>query len=134
MSQTLNEMREEFRDELMSGDEFYETHMDRPQPVAMGGVPIIDESILDSPIISTFPEQVRTITNDVAELLILKNKAYGNSALEPVRIFSQTDTAEQLRVRLDDKLSRMKTGTVDEEDTIMDLLGYLVLLKIVEKE
>lgn len=39
-------------------------------------------------------------------LLLAKNAAYGNSALEPVRVFSKADPEEQIRVRLDDKRSR----------------------------
>jgi hypothetical protein len=69
----------------------------------------------------------------IAEVLIQKNAAYGNSALEPVRIFSKASTVEQLLVRLDDKLSRLSRGSDAGEDVILDLMGYLVLLKIALK-
>ena len=61
----------------------------------------------------------------------LKCFASGNSALEPVRVFSKADAREQLHVRIDDKLSRIMKGTsyVGDND-IDDLIGYLVLLKI----
>ena len=65
----------------------------------------------------------------VAELLIAKNTAYGDSALTPMRVFSTADPAEQIRVRMDDKLSRIANGTTDE-DAIGDLLGYLILYRI----
>lgn len=65
----------------------------------------------------------------VAELLIAKNTAYGDSALTPMRVFSTADPAEQIRVRMDDKLSRIRNGTTDE-DAIGDLLGYLILYRI----
>lgn len=68
-------------------------------------------------------------------LLVEKNRAYGNSALEPVRIFSKTDSVEQLRVRIDDKLSRFVRGHEFMGDNdIDDLMGYLILLKIAMKE
>lgn len=69
--------------------------------------------------------------HEIAHMLIKKNIAYGNSALEPVRIFSKADPREQLHVRIDDKLSRIMRGTeyVGDND-IDDLIGYLVLLKI----
>lgn len=69
--------------------------------------------------------------HEIAHMLIKKNIAYGNSALEPVRIFSRADAREQLHVRIDDKLSRIMKGTsyVGDND-IDDLIGYLVLLKI----
>lgn len=73
-------------------------------------------------------QKIREVTQQVADLLIQKNTAYGNSALEPLRVFSQADPLEQIRVRIDDKLSRIAHGTLDQsEDTIMDLIGYLVL-------
>lgn len=69
--------------------------------------------------------------HEIAHMLIKKNIAYGNSALEPVRIFSKADAREQLHVRIDDKLSRIMKGTAYVGDNdIDDLIGYLVLLKI----
>jgi hypothetical protein len=62
-------------------------------------------------------------------MLIQKNTAYGNSALEPLRMFSKASPREQLLVRLDDKLSRLARGSeFPGDDTIVDLAGYLVLL------
>lgn len=66
-------------------------------------------------------------------LLLEKNAAYGNSALDPVRIFSRADSAEQIRVRIDDKLSRLSRGAAAGEDVVRDLLGYLILLRIAER-
>jgi len=79
-----------------------------------------------------FTSKVYEITNALAEMLISKNDKYGNSALEPKRIFSKADAIEQINVRIDDKLSRMSNQDEDE-DVIEDLLGYLVLLKIAKK-
>ena len=66
----------------------------------------------------------------IKALLLARNAAYGNSALDPVRIFSRADTVEQLRVRIDDKLSRIARGASAGEDVIADLIGYLILLRI----
>lgn len=66
-------------------------------------------------------------------MLIAKNRAYGNAALDPVRIFSRANPSEQIRVRLDDKLSRLARGSDAGEDVILDLLGYLVLLRLSER-
>ena len=75
---------------------------------------------------------ITRVCDKVKELLLSKNKKYGDSALEPIRVFSQDHQIAQLKVRIDDKLSRIKTtGMVaPDEDTLMDLMGYLVLLKI----
>jgi len=71
----------------------------------------------------------------MAEFLIKKNRAYGNSALEPVRVFSKANNQEQLLVRIDDKLSRFFKGTEFPGDNdIDDLIGYLVLLKIAMRD
>ena len=70
----------------------------------------------------------------IEKMLIEKNRAYGDSALEPVRVFSKTDTIEQLYVRIDDKLSRVQRGhEYPGDDTIFDLVGYLVLLLIAKE-
>ena len=82
----------------------------------------------------SFRDDVHEILMDLEELLVMKNNKYGNSALEPKRIFSRADATEQIKVRIDDKLSRMSAGTNDNEDTVQDLMGYLVLLKISEKD
>jgi hypothetical protein len=67
----------------------------------------------------------------IAQMLITKNRKYGNSALEPVRTFSKSLPDEQIKVRLDDKLSRIASRQDDEdEDVESDLQGYLVLLHI----
>jgi hypothetical protein len=66
----------------------------------------------------------------VKSLLLEKNRAYGSSALDPVRVFSRASTDEQIRVRLDDKLSRLKRGDAAGEDVELDLLGYLILLRV----
>lgn len=78
-----------------------------------------------------FEELVRQVTNEIADMLIEKNASYGNSALDPVRVFSRADPMEQIYVRIDDKLSRIKRGSAyKSEDTINDLIGYLVIMKV----
>lgn len=71
--------------------------------------------------------------DSIAAMLIEKNAAYGDSALNPVRIFSRASTTEQLKVRLDDKLSRLARGSAAGEDVTLDTIGYLVLLRIAQK-
>jgi len=75
--------------------------------------------------------------DEIKELLLTKNKKYGDSALNPVRVFSKASAQEQLLVRIDDKLSRIQKGAgllASDEDVIQDLIGYLILLKIVIKK
>jgi hypothetical protein len=80
---------------------------------------------------TTFEAEATVVLDNLKKMLVDKNRKYGNSALEPVRVFSKCSAEEQLRVRIDDKLSRLISGQNDEdEDVIDDLLGYLVLLKM----
>lgn len=68
---------------------------------------------------------------EIAEMLIKKNISYGNSALNPIRIFSKADSKEQIKVRIDDKLNRVKNDqTFLGDNDIDDMIGYLILLKI----
>lgn len=81
----------------------------------------------------TSQSEIATVCDWVKTLLLEKNSLYGDSALEPIRIFSKADSIEQLLVRIDDKLSRIQKGVglvSEDEDVIQDLIGYLVLLKI----
>lgn len=73
--------------------------------------------------------------SEIRDMLISKNEKYGNSALEPLGVFSQLSAKEGLLIRIDDKLKRIKNGSLDrdDEDVINDLIGYLVLLKIHER-
>ena len=71
----------------------------------------------------------------LAEMLIDKNVAYGDSALTPLTVFAHgLDAEAQILVRLDDKLSRLARGNAAGEDTIKDLLGYLILLRLARQK
>jgi hypothetical protein len=64
-------------------------------------------------------------------MLIEKNKSYGDSALDPIRIFSKASSDEQIKIRIDDKLSRISRGSEFYGDNDLDdLIGYLILLKV----
>jgi len=74
---------------------------------------------------------IAQVCDDVKRVLLEKNRAYGNSALDPLRIFSKADPVEQLNVRIDDKLSRIARGNeYAGDDTELDLIGYLVLRRV----
>ena len=71
----------------------------------------------------------------VKTLLLAKNREYGNSALEPIGIFSNLTAEQQIDVRIDDKLKRIQTikkleSVKIHEDTEADLIGYLILKRV----
>ena len=79
-------------------------------------------------------KEITAVCNEIRDLLLEKNRKYGDSALNPKRIFSKADAVEQIKVRLDDKISRlMNQQSDDDEDVVMDLMGYLVLLRVALK-
>lgn len=93
--------------------------------------------ITDLQLIATDAPSGHKIINEcleVAEMLVKKNISYGDSALSPIRLFSKADNIEQIKVRIDDKLNRVKNSQsfVGDND-IDDLIGYLILLKIANK-
>lgn len=81
---------------------------------------------------SQFSEDLSQILSELGTMLLEKNVKYGNSAIEPIGVFSKLSPREGLLVRIDDKLKRIKNGSLDkdDEDVVNDLIGYLILLKI----
>ena len=79
-----------------------------------------------------FADKLDKVSSEVVALLKSKNKAYGNTALDPVQIFSRLDATEALCARIDDKIMRIKNKGINDqtEDTVDDLIGYLLLLKM----
>ena len=83
----------------------------------------------------TTQQLIKDTVKDIEVLLVEKNKAYGDSAIDPIRIFSKADNLEQIYIRIDDKLSRVKRGhEYLGDDTIKDLIGYLVLLLVAKEK
>ena len=80
------------------------------------------------------PGMIAQACYELRDFLHEKNRKYGNSALDPVRILSKASPVEQILVRIDDKLSRLRSGQTDDtEDVEWDLLGYLLLLRVARK-
>jgi hypothetical protein len=78
-----------------------------------------------------FEQNVRRILSGVGDTIVAKNLSYGDSALNPIRVFSKADRMEQLYTRLDDKLSRVQKGhEYPGDDTIRDIIGYCTLILI----
>ena len=86
--------------------------------------------------VTTLPEsqkRIKLVGEEIINFLLEKNDQYGDSALEPNRIFSQADTAEQIKFRIDDKINRLVMGTDNlekDDDILKDLIGYLMLLLV----
>lgn len=78
-------------------------------------------------------QQIADTCDEIKALLLEKNANYGDSALYPCRIMSKASTVEQILVRIDDKLNRIKQGAgllANDEDVVKDIAGYYILLMI----
>lgn len=85
---------------------------------------------------SKFIDLIDQVLLEIGEMLKEKNKKYGNSAMKPLRVFSTASPVEQIKVRIDDKLSRLVRGVgiEEDEDVLKDLIGYLVILYAAQQE
>ena len=80
----------------------------------------------------TTEDLIIKVTDEMRDLLIEKNRAYGDSATNPSNVFSTGSAIESLCARIDDKLMRIQNKGINDktEDTVSDLIGYLILLKV----
>mgnify|MGYP001616301021 CR=1 FL=1 len=79
-------------------------------------------------------ELIRQECEAVKEMLLVKNRKYGNSAMRPLGVFSKLHPREQINVRLDDKLKRLQSLQPDDQkDTKLDIIGYLILDRVLTK-
>ena len=90
----------------------------------------------NGPLTNAFDLKLDMELGKIGELLKSKNKAYGNTALNPLGIFSKLNASEALCARIDDKLARISNKGINDqtEDTVSDLIGYLLLLKMSKKK
>lgn len=74
--------------------------------------------------------RLEDIAMGIVNTLSEKNAAYGDTIANPANIFSNLSSEEALKVRIDDKLSRIKNGGIhgQTEDSLRDLVGYLIRL------
>ena len=77
-------------------------------------------------------QKIIEMTDAMRDLLLYKNKKYGDSALNPKRIFYKGTTLSSILIRLDDKLSRVMENNdkLPRINDVADIIGYCVLLLI----
>lgn len=81
--------------------------------------------------------EILEVMEYITDLLISKNAKYGNSAIEPVYVFSgeHLSPLDQIFVQIDHKIARIKRGnkSLEDEDVLLDLCGYIVLALIARR-
>lgn len=86
------------------------------------------------PPLTATQQLIREECRAVEKLLLSKNRKYGDSAINPTQIFSKLDPIEQIKVRIDDKVNRVRNQQEDEdEDVEQELIGYLILLRVARR-
>jgi len=79
-----------------------------------------------------FGEILDKVLKDLGDMLKRKNESYGNSSLNPQRIFSTSISAmDGIDVRMDDKITRIKNGaSFGDDNDERDLIGYLLIKQV----
>ena len=77
-----------------------------------------------------FKSDLSNLLSNLEDLLLAKNKAYGNSALKPLNVFSKASSEDVIRQQIDHKLSRIVNADETTKNDTVDLIGYLILFCI----
>lgn len=81
-------------------------------------------------LISTH-EKFDSYLDEIHELLLMKNRKYGDAALSPLNVFTNAGVGESILLRIEDKLKRIQQQEDDEdEDVYLDVVGYFILYEI----
>ena len=77
-------------------------------------------------------QKIHEIMGAMKDLLLYKNQKYGDSALNPKKIFYKGDSTNSILIRLDDKLGRVMSNTEEKPrvNDVADIIGYCTLLLI----
>lgn len=80
--------------------------------------------------LSKSQESIMEICDSMKDLLLYKNEKYGDSALRPNNIFYKGDSTNSIKIRLDDKIGRIKNCEQTRINDVADVIGYCILLLI----
>jgi hypothetical protein len=78
----------------------------------------------------TTKQKIDILMNNFANMLKKKNENYGDSALNPRKIFSKVDAGNSILIRLDDKMNRIINSGELRKNDCADVVGYLILYMI----
>jgi hypothetical protein len=80
--------------------------------------------------LSKSQESIMEICDSMKDLLLYKNEKYGDSALRPNNIFYKGNSTNSIKIRLDDKIGRIKNCEQTRINDVADVIGYCILLLI----
>lgn len=74
--------------------------------------------------------KITEVCDSMRSLLLYKNEKYGDSALNPNNIFYKGDSTNSIKIRLDDKIGRIKNCQEIRINDVADVIGYCILLLV----
>ena len=103
----------------------------------LNGLEVIDETTLQKQIqeerentLTESQNKIVEVCDSMKDLLLYKNKKYGDSALHPNNIFYKGDYTNSIKIRLDDKVGRIKNCEETRINDVADVIGYCTLLLV----
>jgi hypothetical protein len=77
-------------------------------------------------------DKIQILFSNFKDFLLEKNKRYGDSVINPVKVFSKVEPENKACIRLDEKLQRIMNNDTSElrKNDVADTFGYLALLMI----
>jgi hypothetical protein len=120
---------------LKEGDDLITMKCSNPGNVAWIGVKEEQEKSYEKeteqskqPVDTGVQIDIAKVFDNCRDMVLAKNRKYGNSALEPIHIFNKTEAVNSILIRLDDKLQRIKNNKERILfNDVSDLMGYLAL-------
>lgn len=75
-------------------------------------------------------KKIVEVCDSMKDLLLYKNQKYGDSALNPNNIFYKGNSTNSIKIRLDDKIGRIKNCEETRINDVADVIGYCTLLLV----
>ena len=75
-------------------------------------------------------QKIADVCDEMKNVLLYKNEKYGDSALHPNNVFYKGDSTNSIKIRLDDKIGRVKNCKETRMNDVADIIGYCVLLLV----
>ena len=104
---------------------------------AKSEIDIVSRNTFDPSSLSPWDEtptqqKIKDILSGMTDLLLYKNKKYGDSAINPKKIFYKGDSTNSILIRLDDKIGRVMSNTEEKPrvNDVADIIGYCTLLLV----
>ena len=87
---------------------------------------------MDKVLYTDTQQKFSDVLDGMKSLLLYKNRKYGDSAINPKKIFYKGDSTNSILIRLDDKLGRVMANTDDKPrvNDVADIIGYCTLLLV----